>query len=87
MLTQAIFGEVGCHLEEKKLSRREGTVVDATIIAALGSTKNRERRRDGEMHRARKGNRWYFGMKAHIGVDAHSGLVPGWRARRPTYPT
>ena len=74
-LAKAIFEEVGGHLEEKKLSMREGTIVDATIIAAPSSTKNRERERDPDMHQTRKGNQWYFGMKAHIGVDAQSGLV------------
>jgi IS5 family transposase len=74
-LTQAIFEEVGRHLGEKKLSLREGTIVDATILAAPSSTKNRARRRDPQMHQTRKGQQWHFGMKAHIGVDAHSGLV------------
>jgi IS5 family transposase len=50
-------------------------VVDATLIAAPSSTKNAEGERDPEMHQTKKGNQWYFGMKAHIGVDAHSGLV------------
>ena len=54
---------------------REGTMVDATIIAAPPSTKNKEHARDPEMHQTRKGNEWHFGMKAHIGVDADSGLV------------
>ena len=52
-----------------------GTIVDATIIAAPSSTKNAEGERDPEMHQTKKGNQWYFGMKAHIGVDAESGLV------------
>ena len=54
---------------------REGTIVDATLIAAPPSIKNRAKARDPEMHQAKKGNQWYFGMKAHIGVDAESGLV------------
>ncbi|MGU7895857.1 transposase, partial [Escherichia coli] len=54
---------------------KSGTVVDATLIAAPSSTKNRSGQRDPEMHQTRKGNQWYFGMKAHIGVDADSGLV------------
>ena len=54
---------------------REGTVVDATIIHAPTSTRNRKRERDPEMHSTRKGNRWFFGMKAHIGVDQDSGLI------------
>ena len=53
----------------------KGTLVDATLIAALSSTKNREHARDPEMHQAKKGNQWHFGLKAHIGVDKESGLV------------
>ncbi|KPB66411.1 IS5 family transposase [Pseudomonas amygdali] len=65
-------------LEANQLTRlllKEGTIVDATLIAAPPSVKNREGKRDPEMHQARKGNQWHFGMKAHIGVDATSGLV------------
>jgi len=54
---------------------KEGTIVDATIIAAPSSTKNAERKRDSEMHQTKKGNQWHFGMKAHVAVDAESGLV------------
>jgi IS5 family transposase len=54
---------------------REGTIVDATLIAAPPSTKNRDQARDPEMHQAKKGKQWHFGMKAHIGVDVASGLV------------
>ena len=54
---------------------RQGTIVDATIIAAPSSTKNKEKARDPEMHQTKKGNQWHFGMKAHIGVDVASGLV------------
>jgi IS5 family transposase len=74
-LTRAIFEQIGDHLQERKLSLREGTIVDATIIAAPSSKKNREGKRDPEMHQTRKGNAWHFGMKAHVGVDAESGLV------------
>ena len=74
-LTQRIFAEVGALLSERKLLMKEGTIVDATIIAAPSSTKNLGKERDPEMHQTRKGNQWYFGMKAHLGVDAHSGLV------------
>jgi IS5 family transposase len=74
-LTAKIFAEVAALLSEKKLLMREGTIVDATIIAAPSSTKNQRRERDPEMHQVRKGNEWHFGMKAHIGVDADSGLV------------
>jgi IS5 family transposase len=52
-----------------------GTIVDATLTAAASSTKNREGKRDSEMHQVKKGNQWHFGMKAHIDVDANSGLV------------
>lgn len=54
---------------------REGTVMDATLIAAPSSTKNKDGERDPEMHLTKKGNQWHFGVKAHIGVDAGSGLV------------
>jgi transposase, IS5 family len=74
-LTKAIFEQVNAHLAERGLLMREGTVVDATIIAAPSSTKNKEGKRDPEMHQTKKGDQWYFGMKAHIGADADSGLV------------
>jgi len=74
-LTRAIFEEVGALLGEKKLLMREGTLIDASIIAAPCSTKNQRRERDPEMHQTKKGNQWYFGMKAHIGADEASGLV------------
>ncbi|MDR7295304.1 IS5 family transposase [Pelomonas aquatica] len=54
---------------------RSGTIVGATIIAAPSSTKNATGERDPDMHRTKKGNQWHFGMRAHIGVDAESGLV------------
>ena len=74
-LTKAIFEEIATHLKERKLLMKEGSIVDATIINAPSSTKNAEGKRDPEMHQTRKGNQWYFGMKAHIGADADSGLV------------
>ncbi|NMG68171.1 IS5 family transposase [Azoarcus indigens] len=74
-LTQKIFEVIKTHLAEKGLTMREGTIVDATLIAAPPSTKNRAKARDPQMHQTKKGNQWYFGMKAHIGVDAESGLV------------
>jgi IS5 family transposase len=74
-LTKAIFDKVNAHLGERGLLMREGTLVDATIIAAPSSTKNQDGERDPEMHQVKKGNEWHFGMKAHIGVDAESGLV------------
>jgi IS5 family transposase len=74
-LSQALFAEVSAMLEERGLLMRQGTIVDATIIAAPPSTKNKEKSRDPEMHQTKKGNQWHFGMKAHIGVDVASGLV------------
>lgn len=74
-LTDSIFTAINSHLAEKGLFLRQGTVVDATIIAAPPSTKNRSGKRDPDMHQTKKGNQWHFGMKAHIGVDAASGLT------------
>jgi IS5 family transposase len=74
-LTKRIFEEVGALLAQKKLTLREGTIVDATMIAAPSSTKNERKERDPEMHQAKKGNQWHFGLKAHLGVDADSGLA------------
>lgn len=74
-LADRMFAEVNAHLSERGLLLRRGTIVDATIIAAPSSTKNAARARDPEMHQTKKGNQWHFGMKAHIGVDAESGLV------------
>ena len=74
-LSQALFAEVSAMLEERGLLMRQGTIVDATIIAAPPSTKNKSKARDPEMHQTKKGNQWHFGMKAHIGVDVASGVV------------
>ena len=74
-LAPKLLGAVNAHLTEKGLLLRRGTIVDATIIAAAPSTKNKDKARDPEMHQTKKGNQWYFGMKAHIGVDGDSGLV------------
>ena len=74
-LTRALFDEINAHLAQQGLLMRAGTIVDATIIAAPSSTKNEGKARDSEMHQTKKGNQWHFGMKAHIGVDAQSGLV------------
>lgn len=74
-LTRRIFDEINGHLASKGLMMREGTIVDATLIAAPPSTKNRDEKRDPEMHQSKKGKNWFFGMKAHIGVDAKSGLT------------
>ena len=62
-------------LRDKGLMLRAGSVVDATLISAPSSTKNASGRRDPAMHQSKKGNQWHFGMKAHIGADADSGLV------------
>ncbi|QCX51789.1 IS5 family transposase (plasmid) [Ralstonia pseudosolanacearum] len=74
-LTRKLFDEIGIMLCERGLMMKEGTIVDATIIAAPPSTKNETKSRDPEMHQTKKGNEWHFGMKAHLGVDAASGLV------------
>jgi IS5 family transposase len=74
-LTVQILAVVNDLLRGKGLMLRAGTVVDATLIAAPSSTKNASGERDPEMHQSKKGKQWYFGMKAHIGVDAQSGLV------------
>ncbi|RXV57757.1 IS5/IS1182 family transposase, partial [Roseovarius sp. A46] len=74
-LTEAIFAEVNAYLANKGMTLRSGTLVDATIIDAPSSTKNKAKARDPEMSSTKKGNDWYFGMKAHVGVDAESGTV------------
>jgi IS5 family transposase len=68
-LTAKLFRKVEQYLSQHGLIVNEGTIVDATIIGASGSTKNKERKRDPEMKPTRKGNQWYFGMKAHVGTD------------------
>jgi IS5 family transposase len=73
--TWAIFSAVGRHLKSQGLKVGTGTIVDATLISAPTSTKNKARRRDPEMHQTKKGNQWHFGMKAHIGVDSRLKLV------------
>ena len=74
-LTEKLLGEVNEYLSEKKLLLREGTIVDATLIAAPSSTKNQDKKRDREMSSTKKGNNYHFGMKVHTGVDSQSGLV------------
>lgn len=74
-LTERIFAAINMLLAVKGLILKEGTVVDATIIAAPSSTKNQSGKRDPEMHQTKKGNQRHFGMKAHIGVDAESGIT------------
>ena len=69
-LSEAIFDAVNHFLEEKNLLVKEGTSMDATLIAAPTSTKNKSKSRDPEMSSTKKSNQWYFGMKAHIGVQS-----------------
>jgi transposase, IS5 family len=74
-LGQPLFDEVQRHLAAKGLKVATGTIVDATIINAPSSTKNADQARDPEMHQTKKGNQWYFGMKAHFGVDSRTKLI------------
>ena len=74
-LGDELFRLVNVYLEENGLKLSRGTIVDASIINAPSSTKNKDKARDPEMHQTRKGNQWYFGMKAHIGVDSRSKLI------------
>ena len=74
-LARKIFQDIGQWLSEAGILVKEGTLMDATIIEAPTSIKNKASERDPEMHQTKKGNQWYFGMKAHIGVDAKTGLT------------
>jgi IS5 family transposase len=74
-LAERFLEEINTMLAERGLLLKQGTIVDATFIEAPTSTKNASGKRDPEMHQAKKGNNWHFGMKAHIGTDAESGLV------------
>lgn len=74
-LGEQIFKGVAEHLQAQGFRLSTGTIVDATLIAAPSSTKNAEGKRDPEMHQSKKGNQWYFGMKAHVGVDARHKLI------------
>ena len=74
-LGDRLFGLVNEYLRENGLKVNWGTIVDASIIDAPSSTKNRKKERDPEMHQTRKGQQWYFGMEAHIGVDSRSKLI------------
>ena len=74
-LSPRILQIINDKLSAQGLMLKSGTVVDATLIAAPSSTKNKDGKRDPEMHQVKKGNQWHFGMKAHIGVDAETGLV------------
>jgi IS5 family transposase len=74
-LGAGIFERVNEHLHQKGMRISTGTIVDATIVSAPSSTKNARGERDPEMHQTRKGKQWYFGMKAHVGVDSKSKLI------------
>jgi len=74
-LGRALFEQVARHLQARGLKVASGTIVDATIINAPSSTKNQSGERDPEMKQTKKGNQWYFGMKAHIGVDSKTKLI------------
>jgi len=74
-LCKGLFAAINADLSARGLLLRAGTLVDATLIAAPPSTKNQAKQRDPEMHQTKKGNQWYFGMKAHIGADRDSKLV------------
>jgi len=74
-LTGRILQVINGYLGDRGLMFRQGTVVDATIIHAPSSTKNKDGKRDPEMHQTKKGNQYFFGIKVHIGVNAESGLV------------
>lgn len=74
-LGKKLFNRINKHLDRHGLVLREGSIVDATIISAPSSTKNKDGERDPEMHQVKKGNEWHFGMKMHIGVDESLGLI------------
>jgi len=74
-LTKKMFARINAHLERRGLLVRQGTIVDATIMAAPTSTKNASGKRDPEMSSTKKGDEWYFGMKLHVGADDESGVA------------
>jgi IS5 family transposase len=74
-LSRQLFKEVNRWLSDAGIYLKEGTIVDATIIEAASSTKNKTKERDLEMHQTQKGKQWFFGLKAHIGVDVKTGLT------------
>jgi IS5 family transposase len=74
-LGKQIFEVVKVHLKANGMAMKQGTIIDATLIAAPSSTKNEKKERDPEMHQTCKGKQWYFGMKVHIGVDSENGLI------------
>jgi IS5 family transposase len=85
-LGERLFERVGEHLQAKGLRLSTGTIVDETIINAPSSTKNARQERDPEMHQTRKGKQWYFGMKAHVGVDSQTKLIHSVVRRRRMQP-
>ena len=74
-LGEQIFETVKAHLKKRGMAMKQGTIIDATLIAAPSSTKNKAGERDPEMHQTCKGKQWHFGMKVHIGVDKDTGLI------------
>src|SRR3989454_144679 len=74
-LGEQILGQVNLHLQAQGVRITTGTIVDATILHAPTSIKNREQQRDPEMHQTKKGKQWYFGMKAHVGVDSKTKII------------
>ena len=74
-LGKEIFDVVKAHLKQRGMAMKQDTIIDATLISAPSSTKNKTSERDPEMHQTKKGNQWHFGMKVHIGVDKDSGLI------------
>ena len=74
-LAAGILAVINGYLGDRGLSLRQGSIVDATLIHAPSSTKNKDGKRDPEMHQTKKGNQYYFGMKAHVGVDDKPGMV------------
>jgi IS5 family transposase len=74
-LGEQIFEAVKAHLKKRGMAMKQGTIIDATLIAAPSSTKNKAGERDPEMHQTCKGKQWHFGMKVHIGVDKDTGLI------------
>jgi IS5 family transposase len=69
-LGEQIFEAVKAHPKANGMAMKQGTIIDATLIAAPSSTKNKKKERDPDMHQTTKGNQWYFGMKDHIGVNS-----------------
>jgi IS5 family transposase len=74
-LGEAIFETVKGHLQDRGMAMNQGTIIDATLIVAPSSTKNKDGKRDPEMHQTKKGKQWHFGMKIHAGVDKNSDLI------------